>query len=160
MKKLVSLLLVGLVAMALTASADSYTYTYVNAGIGTNWSAAIPVSGWLDKIEIYNVSGATRTGIVTVCTAYSNTTIEIYANNISNNTAKVIRPRVKGTDQYGTALTYELVASSDATNEVQQVQVLYEKPMIGGNLKIQCKNHDATVYCTNVVVIYYEPLKR
>jgi hypothetical protein len=158
MKRIVSMAAVLFLSVAFFVKADSYTYTYVNEGITTNTSDAIPVSGWLDKIEISG-SGSTRTSTVTIATYTGTTAVETFASSISNNTAKVIRPRVKGTDVYGTALTYAIINGGDATNVTQIVTVPYEKPMVGGNLKINIVNLSAG-YNTNKVVIYYEPLKR
>lgn len=153
MRKIVIGLIVALCAVG--AFADSYTYTYTSLGNSTNTSAALPVSGWLDKIEVSGL-GATRTNAVTVATYDGTTAIDTLAN-ATLTTAKIIRLRVQPTDNTGTVIP---AVAGTGTNSLTQLNVPYEPVLIGGNVKIVCVNDQITNTNNVKVVFYYEPLKR
>lgn len=156
MKKVMLSLGVFLV-VAVMAGADVYTYqvTVTNAQpIG--YSDALPISGYLDKIEICQDSGATTT--VTVATYISTTAVDTYFSAAIADTANTVaRPRFIGTSSAAAALA----AVNGTTNSCTTVLVAaYEKPMIGGNVKVAVTGtlNDGSNVVT--VRIYYEPLKR
>jgi len=152
MRKIVIGLIVALCAVG--AFADSYTYTYTSLGNSTNTSDALPVSGWLDKIEVSGL-GATRTNTVTVATYDGTTAIDTLAN-ATLTTAKIIRLRVQPTDNTGTVIP---AVAGTGTNSLTQLNVPYGPVLIGGNLKCNIINDHANSNDVKVV-IYYEPLKR
>jgi len=160
MKRMIGILaVVGL--CALSAQADSYTYTYSLLGYQTNVSAAIPVSGILDKVEIAQDAG--RTTAVTVA-SYSadDTAMETYVYlSALTDAAKVVRPRFIGTSYTGTALA--AAATTTASYYSTLLMAQYEKPLIGGNTKIMLVGDaNAPVTLTNniTVVVHYQPLKK
>ena len=153
MRKIVIGMIVALCAIG--AVADSYTYTYTSLGNSTNTSDALPVSGWLDKIECSGL-GATTTNTITIAT-YDGTTAVETIGNVTLTTAKIVRLRKLPTDNTGTDLAAVLGAS--ITNYSSVVSLDYERIMLGGNLKIRTVNVHANSNDVKVV-FYYEPLKR
>ena len=154
MRKIVIGLIVALCAVG--AFADSYTYTYTSLGNSTNTSDALPVSGWLDKIEVSGL-GATRTNTVTVATYDGTTAIDTLAS-ATLTTAKVIRLRVQPTDNTGTVIPAVAITGAE-TNVTTLLTVPYGPVLVGGNLKCNIINDHANSNDVKVV-IYYEPLKR
>lgn len=161
--------LVGvLVLVAGCALADTATVSLtLTNGQATTYSDAIPASGWLDKIEIVNTDGAACTSTVVIATYSGTTAVETFGT-ASVTTPKVIRPRYLPTANTGVALsgaTTSSTGSSDGTNITNVVattvlNIPYERPLIGGNLKMaaSCVANDTTNTVT--AVLYYEPLKK
>lgn len=135
--------------------ADSYTYTLVSDGNTTNTSDAIPVSGYLDKIEMSG-PGSARTNQIVIATYDGTTAVETIATVSALTTPKVVRTRVLPTDNTGTALA---AVGGTGTNTLTQLNVMYEKILVGGNIKVTTINAHANA-CTNKVVFYFEPLKK
>ena len=165
MRKMLIAAILGLLLVS-GGYADSYVYSFDGLTNGeTSTSAAIPVSGWLDRVEVSQ--SATVTSTVTVATFDSTTEMDkfVYLASLTD-TTKVVRPRVVGTGTTGTDLTYAHQAGlANTTNLVGQVLVVpYERMMIGGNTKIKVVNTscNASSGGTNdvKVVIYYERLSK
>lgn len=165
MRKMIIAAIVGLLLVS-GSYADSYVYSFNALTNGeTSTSAAIPVSGWLDRIEVSQ--SATVTSTVTVATFDGTTAMEKFAYLASlTDATKIVRPRVVGTGTTGTTLTYaHQPGLENTTNLVGQVLVApYERMLIGGNTKIQVVNtscNGATGGTNDVkVVIYYERLSK
>lgn len=162
------LAIVLLAACALTlapqpAMADTATVTVTAAGAAT-YSAAIPASGWLDRIEL--VKSSDNDVVDVVVATYSGTTAlttfaSISAMATSSDTA-VIVPRKVATTSAGVAMT--AVTSADTRTTTNNVcttilAVPYERYMIGGNVKLKV-GASAGTNATVTATIYYEPTKR
>ena len=158
MKRKIGYALALVCVMAIGAVADSYTYTYTSLGNSTNLSDALPVSGWLDKIEISG-DGATRTNAITIATYTGTTAVDTLAT-VTLTTPKVIRLRVQPTDNTGTVIPAVYAAGgTGGTNAATMLTVPYGAVLAGGNMKCNIVNDHAN--SNNVkVVFYYEPLKR
>jgi len=139
------------------ACADSYTYSVALTTTQVLTSAALPVSGWLDKVEIVNTSGATTD--VMVATFTGTTPIDQYVYAVANaNVAKVIRPRFIGTGNTGTDLAGAVSgASSNAATTV--LMASYDRAMLGGNLKVLVTN-GVPANAAFSVKIFFDPVKR
>ena len=156
MKKMI----VGVLSMLVMAGfvcADSYTYTFVAANC-TNTSEVIPISGYLDKIELSQTAGlsTTRSNVIVVATYNGTTAVDTLAS-VTLGAAKVVRVRVQPTDNTGTVIPAALGAS--ITNYSTALSVPYEKVLVGGNIKVTIQNDHANA-STNVITFYYEPLKK
>lgn len=150
----------GMIALAaLCGRADSYTYTVTAMTNGQIGTATVPASGWLDKVEISQLAGL-GTCTVTVATFAGSEAVDVlaYAAGLTSN--KVIRTRFVGTGNTGTVLAAAHQAGlENTTNMVGQILVApYERPMIGGNTKINIVNANASNDVK--VVLYYEPIKK
>lgn len=166
MKKFVCVL--GLVLTASLAFGDSVTFTSGNntTSTTTEVSAVLPVSGYLDKIVMYNsIAGATSAVVVADYSA-DGIAVETYAtaSAVADTTATVIRPRVLGTSTAGAALTYSILSSGVQSTNIltQQIQVPYERMIIGGNVKVSLIATVVPSNKTNVVttIVFFEPLKK
>lgn len=160
MKRYIGFLVVLLCVVGL-ASADSYTYSLtITNGQAATLSAALPISGWLDRVEIRQDNPATSA--VYVATYDGTTAVDTFVSLATLTTGqKVVRPRFIGTGNDGTALSgvaaqyaagkFALsTASADGTNLTSitcsyspsntvvttVLQAPYERAMIGGNLKV------------------------
>jgi len=156
MRKIVMGILACLCAVSVMA--DSYTYTYSSAGIGTNLSDAIPISGWLDKIELSNGTGAAATTTVVVATYDGTTAIDTLVTKAVT-TPVVVRLRVQPTDNTGTVIPAVAITGAE-TNVTTLLTVPYGPVLVGGNIKISTINVHSTTTNENKIVFYYEPLKR
>jgi hypothetical protein len=157
MKKVIGIaLIVG--ALAAMVQADSYTVTLICTGTATQASAALPISGELDKIE-YVKNGAVTTTL-TIATFDSTTAIETYWSKAVVGAARgFARPRFVGTTSAGVALAADYGAVQ-YTNVTQVLSVPYEAPLLGGNIKLTAANTQADLISTNVVTIFYRPFDR
>lgn len=155
MKKIVSLVLGVMLLVAVSAQADSYTYSLTSAANSTNTSDAIPISGWLDKVEL-SINGTATTQTMLIATFDGTVAVDVIVTNAVTS-KKVVRPRVQPTDNTGTVIP--AVESSGGTNATTVLNVVYDKILAGGNIKVRTVN-DSTIASTNKVVFYYEPLKR
>ena len=159
MKKMI----VGVLSMLVMAGfvcADSYTYTYVAANC-TNTSEVIPISGWLDKIELSQTAGlsTTRSNVIVVATYNGTTAVDTLAS-VTLGAAKVVRLRVQPTDNTGTVIPAVWSGSGTAgTNASTILSVPYGPVLVGGNIKVTIQNDHANA-STNVITFYYEPLKK
>jgi hypothetical protein len=156
MKKMI----VGVLSMLVMAGfvcADSYTYTFVAANC-TNTSEVIPISGYLDKIELSQTAGlsTTRSNVIVVATYNGTTAVDTLAS-VTLGAAKVVRVRVQPTDNTGTVIP--AVLGTSITNYSTALNVPYEKVLVGGNIKVTIQNDHANA-STNVITFYYEPLKK
>lgn len=156
--------LMGLLACALAASADTYTFTadLTNGVVETN---AVAASGWLDKIEVCQEASRTTDVVVATFNSDNATICDVYCTNASQTAAaQVYRPRVVGSTIAGVALAAVTVDSTTITNGVAATTVLsapYERKMIGGNTQIKISSAGAGMGENTVkVTIFYEPLKR
>jgi hypothetical protein len=162
MKKVIGLFLVVLVGFAVLAQADTATVTLtVTNGQAITYSDAIPASGILDKVEIIQTAGCTAT--VAVATFSGTTAVDTLVSLTSLVGNKVVRPRIIGTTTAGVNLAASIQAGSDAlTNLVSTALVgMYEKPMVGGNLKLAvtagvATQADNTVTCR----VYFTPVAK
>jgi hypothetical protein len=161
MKKVIGLFLVVLVGFAVLAQADGYrsvSLTVTN-GQAITLSDAIPVFGVLEKIEIVQTVGCTAT--VAVATFSGTTAVDTLVSLTSLVGNKVVRPRIIGTTTAGVNLAASVQAGSDAlTNLVSTALVgLYEKPIVGGNLKLAVTAGAATQAANTVEArLYFTPL--
>jgi hypothetical protein len=139
MKKIhaVMVAFVGLVAMASVVMADSVTVTVSRpgaVGAGVAYSAPIPASGWLDRVEFISTStGLTNT--FTLAT-YEGTTAQQkfveYSTTATGTQYKVVSPRITATTTAGVALA----AVDGGTNSQTVLVAQYDRMIIGGNLKL------------------------
>lgn len=160
MKKLIIVSAI-IAALSLNASADSYTYTsdslLTNGQIST--SAALPISGYLDRIEMYGANAAMTSAVVVASYTSAGTAIDTFANvsALAETTPVVIRPRFVGTTTAGVNIApVQLVGG---TNVSTILTAPYERPVVGGNVKIKVTG---TVANTNTVTVtvFYEPLPK
>jgi len=162
MKKVIGLFLVVLVGFAVLAQADTATVTLtVTNGQAITYSDAIPASGILDKVEIIQTAGCTAT--VAVATFSGTTAVDTLVSLTSLVGNKVVRPRIIGTTTAGVNLAASVQAGSDAlTNLVSTALVgLYEKPMVGGNLKLAVTAAAATQADNTVICrVYFTPVAK
>lgn len=150
---------VVLCLLAFVASADSYTYTKaVTNGQPATLSDQIPVSGYLDKIELSTDLGAAATCTVVVATYTVNSNaVETYATKAVG-AATVIRPRFLATDNTGTAIA---TTTNTGTATATMLIANYEKPLVGGNLRISTAGTLSGATTNNLTcTIYYEPKQR
>jgi hypothetical protein len=164
MKKLSMMFAAFLLALGVAgAMADSYTYTITLTNTQPiTYSDAIPVSGWLDKIEVHADVASTTT--VTVASYSSgNQAIETYmskavTNAAATNAVFIARPRTVGTDSGGVYLT----ANGGASNVFQAtgLSVPYERIMMGGNVKVAVTGTGNDGSAPVTVTIYTLPTPR
>jgi len=138
--------------------ADTFTYTLEADNNTTNTSAALPVSGWLDKIELSGPGAGATNGVV-IATYDGTTAVDTLASVSSLTTPKVIRLRVVPTDNTGTDLAAAFSALGKDTNASQVISIPYDKVLVGGNIKITTINTAGNDNDLKVV-FYYEPLKK
>jgi hypothetical protein len=167
--------LIGLLVLALCAIgalADSYTYTVAATNGGTYQSDALPISGWLDKIEFSQDASATCT--VTLCSYVGTnaTAAETYMTlSATAADTDVVRPRVIGETTAGVALAAATTEAAYATNSLGQLTNMYtattmlvapyERTMIGGSVKVNVSGVNASDGTDNITVrIVYEPTAR
>jgi hypothetical protein len=163
MKK--SILILAAVLACSGAFADSVSATVTSTGAAA-YSAAIPASGWLDRIEIVK-SSDTGTVDIVIGTCSGTNFMEKFVNidDLAEGTDTVVlRPRAVGTLlTAATALTAATTTyAGDATNGTNAVVTTvltapYERMMLGGNLKL-CAN--STTNAVIVATIYFEPTKK
>lgn len=165
MKK-VAIISAFLLAGIAGAYADTYTYTItVTNTQPITYSDALPVSGFLDKIEVW--ADAASTSTVTVATYSSgNQAIDTYytatISATTTSATSVARTRVIGTDNGATALTAAAFAipAGVSTNGVGTIlTAAYERPMIGSNLKVAVTGTKNDGSCPVIVTIFYEPIR-
>jgi hypothetical protein len=124
----------AMVLLVVAANADVVTYTTsVTNGQAITYSDPQPVSGTLDKIEVIKTAATTCT--VTVATYSGTTAVDTYFTKAmsESTTAIVCRPRFIGTTS--AAVDIASVAGT-GTNTLTQLNAVYEKPMVGSNLKV------------------------
>jgi len=139
--------------------ADTFTYTLEADNNTTNTSAALPVSGWLDKIELSG-PGEGATNSVVIATWDGTNAVDTLASVSSmTNTPKVIRLRVVPTDNEGTDLAAAFSALGKDTNASQVISIPYDKVLVGGNIKVRTINTAGNDNNLKVV-FYFEPLKK
>jgi hypothetical protein len=155
MKKMLAV--VAMVAcVATVARADFYEYSVTTAtGAVTTVSDQIPISGYLDRVEIIQTAG--RTNSFTIASYDGTTAVDTIVASGALTGNKVIRPRVIGTTTAGVNLAPAVQAGSDAvTNNVGTALIAaYERPMVGGNIKVSILGDAANVATTAVKVRFY-----
>lgn len=153
MKRMLAAVVVMVVCGAMAARADFYEYSVTTAtGAVTTVSAQIPVSGYLDRVEI--IQTAARTNTFTIATYDSTTAIDTVVASGALTGNKVIRPRIIGTTTAGV----NLAAAATGTNDYTAGTVLvasYDKPIVGGNLLVSILGDAANVATTAVKVRFY-----
>jgi len=162
MKKIMCLFLVALIGVAVLAQADTATVSLsVTNGQAISYSDAIPASGILDRIEVIQ-SDATATSTVTVATYSGTTAVDTVASLSALVGNKVVRPRIIGTTTAGVNLAAAVQSGSDAvTNNVGTVLVgAYEKPMVGGNLKMAVTGTFNAGTNTVTAKLYFTPVSK
>jgi len=162
MKKLLVCAAVGFLALA--AVADTATVTVTATGAAA-FSAPINASGYLDRIEIVK-SDDNDVVDITLGTYSGTTAVEKYVDISALATATdvvVVRPRVLRTSAAGAVMTGASsgVEVGTGTNAVATTVLVgaYEKPLIGGNMKLRvgaAAGTNATVTAT----LYYQRLPR
>jgi len=153
MKKMIGILAV-LAVFVMNAQAETYVYEVTMANNTTNLSEALPVSGYINKIEISGFSAAV-TGTVTVATYDGTTAVDTLVNVATTSANKIIRLMVPPTDNTGTALAAAFSALGTGTNATQVLTIPYQPVMAGGNIKVRTINiHGNSIDCK--VVFYYE----
>ncbi len=162
MKK-IGLILVALIGVGVLAQADTASVTMVTTnGQAITYSDPIPVSGILEKIEVVQTAGATAT--VTIATYSGTTAVDTFASLSSLVGNKVVRPRIIGTTTAGVNLAAAVQAGSDTlTNQTGTALIgLYEKPLIGGNVKMAVTDAGSSSTGTNTVkaILYFQRLER
>ena len=160
MKKMLAVV-VMVACGAMAARADFYEYSVTTAtGAVTTVSAQIPVSGYLDRVEI--IQTADRTNTFTIATYDSTTAIDTVVASGALTGNKVIRPRIIGTTTAGVALAGVVATGTNTSAAASSVLVAgYEKPLVGGNLKVSILGDAANVATTAVKVrFYFERFRR
>jgi hypothetical protein len=156
MQKLIGCVIGLALAFTLNARAETYVYEVKMANNTTNLSAALPVSGILNKIEISGFSAAV-TGTVTVATYDGTTAVDTIVNLSALSANKIIRLMVQPTDNTGTVIP--AVVSAGSTNTTTQLVVPYQPVMLGGNIKVRTINTDGNSIACKVVFYYERQLK-
>ena len=163
MKKL-SLTVLAMLALVAVSSAEVSTVGSIGFSTSTQNSIIgdLPVSGYLDKIEMWGENAASTSSVVVATytsTNQSATAIDTYAtvSSLAGTTPKVVRPRVIGTTTAGVDIT----AAATTTNSTStMLGALYERPMIGSLTQIRIT---ATVVAaagnTNQFRIFYTPVQ-
>jgi hypothetical protein len=150
MKKCMGLIVAVVVGFAVLAQADTRTVTKViTNGQAITYSDPIPASGYLEKVEVVQTAGATAT--VTIATYTGTTAVDTHVSLASLVGNKVVRQKVLGTDNTGTALI-----GGASTN------MTYSYPLIGGNLKMAVTDAGASSTGSNTVTatLYFVPVPR
>lgn len=174
MKKLI--VGVGIIAALLAAvvpvQADQYyqEVTIICTNGGTEYSDPLAVAGLLDKVEY--IKGGADTQTFTVATFSGTTAIDTLATKqVTAAASGVVRPRVVGMTTAGVALAGAVTTASVTTNSLGQVLTApattttlvgaYERPRIGGNVKIRVASDSAATSgaaaSTNTFRIYLVP---
>jgi hypothetical protein len=150
MKKMLAV--VAMVAcVATVARADFYEYSVTTAtGAVTTVSEQIPISGYLDRVEIIQTAG--RTNSFTIATYDGTTAVDTFVASGALTGNKVIRPRIIGTTTAGVDIAG---VSGSGTNATTVLVANYEKPIVGGNLKVSILGDAANVATTAVKVRFY-----
>jgi hypothetical protein len=166
MHKMFAFAAVCLIATA--AVSDTVTVTVSAAGADA-YSAPINISGYLDRVEIYRTPDAASDVVnVDLATFIGTTAVETYVdlNAVATNAAPtVVRPRFLPTSAGGVALAAATTTyAGDATNGTNAVVTTvlsapYEKPLVGGNLKLKVSAAAGT-NATVTATLYYKRLPR
>jgi hypothetical protein len=154
------MVLVAVLALGSVANADTAVYSVsVTGSQAIVYSDALPVSGWLDRITVSQTAGATCT--VTVAQYAGTTAVDTYASLSALVGNKVVRTRVIGTGNTGTALAAATVDNSTLTNNVTtQLSANYERILLGGNTKVAVTAAAASPDNAVTVTLFFEPLKK
>lgn len=162
MKKFLAIAACSLIGFA--AIADTYTFTAtLTNGQPITYSDPLPVSGYLEKIEVSADVASTTT--VTVATYTSgNQALDTYATKaisaVGTNATAVFRTRVLGTDNAATALSAAGLLNN-TTNTYTGVGTSlvagYERPMLGGNVKVALTGTANDGSCPVTVTLFYLP---
>jgi hypothetical protein len=145
--------------LTICAVADTRTVTVTASGAAA-FSEQINASGWLDRVEIVK-SGDNDVVDIDLATWTGTTAVDTYVDINALATATdvvVIRPRRVGTGVSGVALAGALGANA-GTNVTQVLVAPYERPMIGGNLKLRV-GASAGTNATVTATLYFEPTPR
>jgi len=157
MKKIIGLFLVALIGFAVMAQADTATVSLsVTNGQAISYSDAIPASGILDRIEVIQ-SDATATSTVTVATYSGTTAVDTLAGLTALVGNKVVRPRIIGTTTAGVNLAGVPVDTNAVTTVLMAP---YEKPMVGGNLKMAVTGTFNAGTNTVTAKLYFTPVSK
>lgn len=155
MKNLATLFAVIALA-AIGARADSYTYSAsITNTQPITYSDPLPISGYIDRVEIFQ--GASSTTTVTLATYNGTSAITTFASKSGmTNQAEVITPRFIGTGSTGTALAGVTTTNGTSTTVLYAP---YERAMAGGNLKVALTG-TANTNTAVTVTIFYDPSRR
>lgn len=149
-----------LFALVSMASADVYSLDMTVTNGQTQYSDPLPISGYLDKVEVICKGGnALSTSMVVLATFSGTTIVDMYVTNqITQPTAvKVYRPRFIGTTTAGTDIAAVTEASTLALTNIVATTVLqanYDKNLIGSNFKIKLYGVNIINTITNTVRIF------
>jgi hypothetical protein len=155
-------MLIGfLIVAAGLAQAESVIVSLTATNSQTVYSDALAVHGYIDRIEYYKTGNSS--GDVVVATFEGTTAIDTFLNkqNLAAGTQSgVVRTRFIGTGNTGTALAGVATDNTNASVAVTTVlQAAYEKPLVGGNVKLKLTNDEST-NITAKVTIFFDPVKR
>lgn len=159
LKKLTILAVAAMLSIG--AFADSYTFSTDALSTNTEFelSGNLPISGWLDKIEVWQDETLASTATVTVASYAGSTAIDTFYTASVNQSSltDVARPRIIGTTTAGVDLSGVVVLSP--TNAATTVlTAAYDRPMLGGNIKaLVTLTTPGTVTNTVTVRIFYDP---
>ena len=163
MKKFLGIMFVALFALLAvsTARAESYVYSfsYPQTGVTAIASAALPINGYVDKIEISQNAQATST-VVVASYDVNGTAIDTLVSASANSAdTLVVRPRFVGTSTAGVALT--AATTTTASYYATVLSVPYERAMVRGNVKVVVTPDGVGVGLTNTmtVAVFYQPAK-
>jgi phospholipase/lecithinase/hemolysin len=157
-KTLVAFAALALLCGAVMADTAQVSITTTN-GQPITYSDQIPASGYLDRIEIIQSGGTAATSTVTIATYTGTTAVDTVLTLSSLAGNKVVRPRIIGTTTAGV----NLAAAATGTNDYTAGTVLaapFERPLIGGNLKMAVTEAGGAAANTVTAILYYLPTPR
>jgi hypothetical protein len=132
MKKMIGIIAVGLMIVSgASAAYRDVTVTVTNNQPAT-LSDAVQIAGTIEKVEILQTTPGTST--VTIATYMDTTAVDTFVNLVDLATAsKLVRPVFLPTDNTGAALAG---VSGAGTNATTQLNVMYQKALVGGTVKM------------------------
>lgn len=164
MKKLMLTMFALVLAFGLAQSAyaDRYVYSTSITGVTATASTNLPISGYIDKIELSQSAGRTCTVIVASYDANGTAIDTLMSTGSTSSDTLVVRPRAVGTTTAGVALTADSTTVATYSSSMSQLQIPYERILGAGNICVRLTGGDEAASSTNVVSvgIVYEPLKK
>lgn len=152
----------ALVAFAGMAKADSISYTVaVTNGQGVSISDQLPVSGYLEKVEMFQ-SGGTNAAVVLATYGTDNTTaLDTYVSiSALLASGKVVTPEYIGQTSAGVDIAASALTAG-STNAATMLVANYKRKMLGGNVRFAVTASTSGTVVTNTVnlKIFFEPVK-
>jgi hypothetical protein len=154
-------MLIGL-AFAVSVQADSMPVTLTSSTNAAVVSDAIPISGYLERIEITQTAG--RTNTITLASYEGSTAVDAFVSLTDLAGNKVVRPRVIGTTTAGVNLASVVTADAGVTNAAagQVLVAQYDKVLVGGTIKLAATANAANGTNSTAIkaVIYWSPIHK